>query len=55
MSNRGLHDSIYVLILRHCVLHIFATAKRVNHGYEQGLEILSNFRFYGPQNTIKVA
>ena len=42
------------LSLSYCILHIFATGKRVNHGGEYGLEIHANFNFYGLEKTIKL-
>ena len=38
-----------------CALDVFATAKRVNHGGEYGLEIPAIFPFYGPEKIIKLA
>ena len=37
-----------------CTLDIFATGKCVNRGGENGLEIPSNFHFYGPEKAIKM-
>ena len=42
------------LPLPRCVLGIFATGKRVNHGGEYGLDILEKFHFYGPEKAIKL-
>ena len=42
------------LSLSYCILHIFATGKRVNHGGEYGLEIPANFHFYGLEMAIKL-
>ena len=38
-----------------CVLDIFATVKRVNHGGEYGMEIPAIFLFCGPEKIIKLA
>ena len=56
MCNRILHDSIHVsfpALLR--LVHLFATGKRVNHGYEYGLSFRPNSHFYGPKKAIKLA
>ena len=46
--------SMFLSLLR-CVLDVFATAKRVNHGDEYGLEIPAIFLFYGLEKIIKLA
>ena len=42
------------LSLLRCALDVFSTEKRVNHGGEYGMEILTIFLFYGPEK-IKLA
>ena len=42
------------LSLLHCVLDIFATRKRVNHGGEYGPEVTGNFHFSGPEKAFKL-
>ena len=54
MCKRILHDSIHFLSLPDEALDIFATEKRVNHGDEQGLEILANLILYGADSAIKL-
>ena len=54
MFKRILHDSIHFLSLPDEALDIFATEKRVNHGDEQGLEILANLILYGTDSAIKL-
>ena len=43
------------LSLLPCALDVFATAKRVSHGGEYGLEIPTIFLFYGPEKILKLA
>ena len=40
------------LSLPGCTLNIKVTRKRVNRGAGYGLEIPTNFHFYGPENAI---
>ena len=43
------------LFLSYCILVIFITGKRANHGAgKYGLEIPANVHFYGPEKAIKM-
>ena len=58
VGNRNLHDCIHVPIsapLRFEHLGNSLTGKCISHRGEYGLEILANFRFYGPDKVIKFA
>ena len=58
MYNRNLQDCVYISLLSHCALGIFATGKHVNQRDEDGLKFPTNLRslhFHGTERAIKLA